>query len=279
MSETESYDRKPRGGGGGFRRGGRGGGKPYDRDGERGGGGGFRRGGFSRGGGGGNRRGGGFRGGRDGGNRFQRGGGSYRSQNWKSAVDHGLMPLPDDVENRLTKLRNSLNAKGTDPEEIKKILRMERRNAENDTKKSVKNACFRCRGFGHKLAECPQAKNDTMSDVCYKCGSTEHKLFECKSSKPGLDFARCFVCSQEGHIARDCPDNRRGAYPRGGSCKICESINHLAKDCPENERNGQDEDGEPEEEYTLDTMGTTGSADAQDFIPIAREKKPKVVRF
>ncbi|XP_015795616.1 zinc finger CCHC domain-containing protein 9 [Tetranychus urticae] len=198
--------------------------------------------------------------------------------NKKTAKDRGLMPLPDDVEAQLVKLRKKLNSSGKPVEEIKQTLRQERRKAENEFRKQLKNACYRCRDPGHKLSECPKAEGDmdTMTDVCFKCGSAEHNLSECKSKKTELDFVRCFVCSERGHISRDCPKNTKGVYPKGGSCKICKSVNHLAKDCPDAVKDGE----EPEEEITLGTLSAKESADADDLSRFNKnKKKPKVVNF
>lgn len=38
--------------------------------------------------------------------------------------------------------------------------------------------CFNCRGYGHKLQDCPNTDN---KGICFKCGSTEHTSRLCKA--------------------------------------------------------------------------------------------------
>lgn len=162
----------------------------------------------------------------------------FRNKCFESRREKGMILLSTKVENKIYKLKRSLNKKGLDPLEIKDIIRKRRREEENKYNKIMAKNCFKCRQSGHFLADCPLNANQSEEgvDICYRCGSPEHKLSECNQRSEGLPFAKCFLCSEIGHLTKDCKQNRRGVYPKGGECKACGSVNHLIKDCPQNQK-------------------------------------------
>lgn len=42
--------------------------------------------------------------------------------------------------------------------------------------------CFKCRGWGHRLQDCPKRTDST--GICFKCGSTEHTSHQCQANVP-----------------------------------------------------------------------------------------------
>lgn len=148
----------------------------------------------------------------------------------------GFRVLKSDVE-RLRELHTKLQKQKVSAEEMKEVLKRERRRAEKNLANSKKNVCYQCRQPGHILADCPQGgggKNKKDRN-CFKCGSKDHSSKECQSKLKGADayrFAKCFVCGQDGHLAKSCPDNPRGLYPKGGGCRFCGSVEHLKSECP-----------------------------------------------
>ncbi|KAL4227292.1 Zinc finger CCHC domain-containing protein 9 [Mactra antiquata] len=144
--------------------------------------------------------------------------------------------------------------------------------------------CFHCRGNGHRMADCPEIKNDVeQGEVCYKCGSTEHRSLNCKVKLPNgeLPFAKCFICQGIGHLSKKCPNNPRGIYPDGGCCNECGSVEHLRRDCPEFQRR------QGINSITLDRIGDIDSADIEAIeteqndvtVKTVKSKKSKVVKF
>merc|ERR1712080_387578 len=78
-------------------------------------------------------------------------------------------------------------------EEMKEVLKKERRKAEKALANSKKNVCFHCRQPGHMLIECPDskmAKKSNMAGKCFKCGSSEHTSKLCPSKLHGADAYR-----------------------------------------------------------------------------------------
>ncbi|XP_075235170.1 uncharacterized protein LOC142332567 [Lycorma delicatula] len=141
----------------------------------------------------------------------------------------GFAVKKEDAE-RLCKLKKDLLNKGVPRKEIETALQVERRRAEKALTREKKVVCFKCRKFGHNMAECPECEDP--NGICFKCGSTEHSVRECRVvQNDSFKFAHCFICQDQGHIARQCPDNPRGLYPKGGACKICGDVTHLKKDC------------------------------------------------
>jgi len=150
----------------------------------------------------------------------------------------GFRVLKEDVQ-RLRDLHAKLEKGKISPNEIKEVLKKERRRAEKSLAKSIKNVCYQCRQPGHVLNDCPQLdlkqNKSKMMGKCFKCGSNEHTSKNCESKLKGADayrFAECFVCKQTGHLAKACPDNPKGLYPKGGGCRFCGSVEHLKSDCP-----------------------------------------------
>ncbi len=139
---------------------------------------------------------------------------------------------------RLRKLHDKMSKEKVSSDEMKAVLKKERRKAERVLANSIKNVCYQCRKPGHLLSACPEkdAITKRLSDgKCFKCGSRDHTSRDCQSKAKGADafkFAKCFVCNQTGHLAKTCPDNPRGLYPKGGGCRFCGSVEHLKSDCP-----------------------------------------------
>uniref|UniRef100_A0A8D8W6X2 Zinc finger CCHC domain-containing protein 9 n=1 Tax=Cacopsylla melanoneura TaxID=428564 RepID=A0A8D8W6X2_9HEMI len=148
-------------------------------------------------------------------------------------VTYDGFPIMKEDAKRLDELKKSLFAKGIPRAEIKKIMKLQRRNAEKALSRAKKRVCFNCRRSGHNLSECPVLNKGEGTGICFKCGSTEHTHFECKVvKKQDYKFAQCFICKEQGHISNQCPDNPRGLYPKGGACKLCGDVTHLKRFCP-----------------------------------------------
>lgn len=166
--------------------------------------------------------------------------GNFRHRLLKKRQDNGIWLLSEKEEAKIYRMKKGMRNKGASAEEIKEEIRLFRKKAELNMKKTDKK-CFKCRKLGHSAASCPTIQNpngrslvsSAANDICYKCGSSEHRLFQCKLTSNELPFASCYICNEAGHISRDCSKNTRGIYPKGGCCKKCSSVNHLIKDCPE----------------------------------------------
>jgi len=144
----------------------------------------------------------------------------------------GFRVLQEDVQ-RLRDLHAKLSKAKVTPNEMKEVLKKERRKAEKMLANSIKNVCYHCRESGHRLGDCP--KMSAKMGKCFKCGSEDHTSKNCQSKLTGADayrFADCFVCGQKGHLAKACPDNPKGLYPNGGGCRFCGSVEHLKSECP-----------------------------------------------
>lgn len=148
-------------------------------------------------------------------------------------VRYDGFPIKKEDAVRLDELKKNLFAKGIPRDEIKKIMKLQRRNAEKALSRAKKHVCFNCRKSGHNLSECPDLHQGEGTGICFKCGSTEHTHFECRvTKKQDFKFAHCFICKEQGHISNQCPDNPRGLYPKGGACKLCGDVTHLKRFCP-----------------------------------------------
>ncbi|XP_046685226.1 zinc finger CCHC domain-containing protein 9-like [Homalodisca vitripennis] len=150
-------------------------------------------------------------------------------------VDFEGFLIKQDDASELKKLRIKLRKQNVPKEQIKAVMKLERRKAEKALAREKTNVCFHCRKFGHKFSDCPEIKDTELSKsgICFKCGSMEHSHFQCKViQSQGFRYAVCFVCKEQGHIARQCPLNPQGQYPKGGSCHLCGEVTHLRKDCP-----------------------------------------------
>jgi len=212
----------------------------------------------------------------------------------------------EDAE-RLQKMAKRLKDEGLPRKDILSMLQGERRKAEKAAKRQRDKTCFKCRRFGHVLAECPNNSNNGTNtsdggvgdalvagsdgDICFKCGSTEHSSRNCKRKGEKFSYATCFVCRETGHIARQCPKNTKGVYPGGGSCDECGAITHLKKDCPEAKNGGGDSGNdadvvvgrienpfvsaeiEPAVAMELDDEETATTEDAGESYPL--KSKPK----
>jgi len=146
----------------------------------------------------------------------------------------GFRVMEQDVKKLRDLVKELQKGKATQAE-MKKVLKRERRKAENSLANFSKKVCFQCREPGHRLSECPKAKVNETVGKCYKCGSKDHTSKTCVSKLKGADaykFADCFVCGQKGHLAKACPDNPKGLYPNGGGCRFCGSVEHLKSECP-----------------------------------------------
>ena len=156
-----------------------------------------------------------------------------------------------------------------------------------------KKRCLFCRKTGHTLAECREARGESVG-ICYNCGSPDHCLRDCPEPRTGdaLRFARCFVCGETGHLASRCPKNSHGMYPEGGACRVCGSVYHKMQDCPlKNKKRagvlvGVDAaaSGDADvDEGDQDTVPSTAAADteANDMTTKKRRTAPrgKVVSF
>lgn len=187
----------------------------------------------------------------------------------------GFLVKEEDAR-ELQVLRKKLKGEKIPQEQIKQIMKLERRKAEKALAREKTKVCFHCRKFGHKLSDCPEVddKDLAKSGMCFKCGSTEHSYFDCKVSR-GQDFrhAVCFVCKEQGHIARQCPLNPQGQYPRGGSCHFCGEVTHLRKDCPK---------AKEEQDSANNAMNKFTTNDLEEAKPVTvkhSQKKKLIVKF
>lgn len=154
---------------------------------------------------------------------------------WVTRLD-GFYIKTEDAE-RIKQLEKDLLSRGVSKQEVRGVIKKERRNAEKSLARLKKKVCFNCRKGGHTLSACPKLMDNGAqvvgNGICYKCGSTEHTHFQCKvNSGQSYKFATCFICKQEGHISRQCPDNPRGIYPTGGGCRLCGDVTHFRRECP-----------------------------------------------
>lgn len=193
----------------------------------------------------------------------------------------------DKLSSLESRLRNLSQKKTTElqlQEAYKKVKRSEDRRLKRIQKKQDELVCYNCRGSGHLMADCPEAKRDIEqgTGICFKCGSTEHSSSRCSVKLPPgkFPYAKCFICGETGHLSKQCPDNPKGLYPMGGCCKICESVEHYQRDCPEL----QSQQGV--KSYCLPTINAHSSVDAEVDIeeisptPVLIKKKgPKTVVF
>ena len=169
--------------------------------------------------------------------------------------------------------RNKMRSEG------RRVKRIEVRNSDK--------MCFNCRKPGHKVADCPESKNDTVrsTNVCFKCGASDHRIHECKVKVPQgkLPFALCFICKETGHISRDCSLNEKGVYPNGGCCNECGSVKHLGYNCPERKNKRKKEEDEKLTSLKLMTSTTNleedETYDEPTDIPKPAKKVKKVVKF
>ncbi|XP_042903507.1 zinc finger CCHC domain-containing protein 9 [Parasteatoda tepidariorum] len=203
----------------------------------------------------------------------------YEKKRLERRKELGIMLLPKNIESKLLRIRKALKKKNLSTEEIKDIMRKERRKAQDEFRKSHANQmCFNCRKPGHLVANCPSNEDNKAASICLKCGSTDHKYTTCKKEITGFPFATCFICKEQGHISRDCPINEHGIYPKGGKCSLCDSIKHLRKDCPtlNSKKKGSS--------VTLNTIDKGTSiddevVDTEQATPKVKMAKPKVVVF
>lgn len=148
----------------------------------------------------------------------------------KHVVDH------KQKQNNITQVNLSEERKGL-LTAVKKETRREDRRVKRIHKRVEEKVCYNCRGTGHSMYECPEAKKDVEqgTGICFKCGSTEHAVSKCRLKLPPgkFPYAKCFICGEIGHLSKQCPDNPRGLYPMGGFCNICESVDHYERDCPD----------------------------------------------
>lgn len=188
-------------------------------------------------------------------------------------VTYDGFPIMKEDAKRLDELKKSLYAKGIPRGEIKKIMKLQRRNAEKALSRAKKRVCFNCRKSGHNLSECPVLNNGEGTGICFKCGSTEHTHFECKVvKKQDFKFAQCFICKEQGHISNQCPDNPRGLYPKGGACKLCGDVTHLKRFCPTLPK-----DSEPTINNFLDEDASTNERISN--VQKAKPQTSKIIRF
>ncbi|XP_014278420.1 transcriptional regulator ATRX homolog [Halyomorpha halys] len=154
---------------------------------------------------------------------------------WVTRLD-GFYIKKEDAE-RIKELEKDLLKRGVSNQEVRAVIKKERRNAEKSLARLKKKVCYHCRKGGHTLSSCPMLEDNGAqvvgSGICYKCGSTEHTHYQCKvNTGNSYKFATCFVCKQEGHISKQCPDNPRGVYPSGGGCRLCGDVTHFRRECP-----------------------------------------------
>ncbi|CAH1406325.1 unnamed protein product [Nezara viridula] len=154
---------------------------------------------------------------------------------WVTRLD-GFYIKKEDAE-RIRQLEKDLLKRGVSKQEVRAVIKKERRNAEKSLARLKKKVCYHCRKGGHTLSSCPMLADNGVytvgSGICYKCGSTEHTHYQCKvNTGDSYKFATCFVCKQEGHISKQCPDNPRGVYPSGGGCRLCGDVTHFRRECP-----------------------------------------------
>lgn len=61
--------------------------------------------------------------------------------------------------------------KGCTEEEVKSTLKLERRKEEKFLKREKSKGCYRCRGFGHRVAMCPENDKEGNTqgvEICFK---------------------------------------------------------------------------------------------------------------
>ncbi|KAG1661119.1 Zinc finger CCHC domain-containing protein 9 [Nymphon striatum] len=191
---------------------------------------------------------------------------------------NGYIDLDPEVEKSIQKLKGTLWNKGFSGEEIRGVIRKERRHAEIVKKREMKKVCFNCRKPGHNLSDCPEISSsaDQSTGICFKCGSTEHSIMQCHIKTSNFPFAKCFICGEQGHLSRKCPDNPRGLYPNGGCCKNCGSVEHFKKDCPKLQDKAT--------ELFVEKISSNASVDAERFNVVKKDtsdavKMKKVVKF
>jgi len=209
-----------------------------------------------------------------------------QSKNNKSSIskDSNSVPKKSDLsvdqKKEIKNLKKRLQAEGVPRSEIWHKMRRERSKGFRRENRRGK-ICFKCRKFGHVVADCPNAGSSADAGICFKCGSTEHMSKDCRNkTRTGQDsfpFASCFVCGERGHLSSNCPDNPDGLYPRGGSCHECGSVRHLRRDCPNLVK--EKEDGN---EVVLHVQDQWGSADAEVETKLPEtiaKQQPKVIAF
>ena len=71
----------------------------------------------------------------------------------------------------------TLAKKGVSKEEIKKVMKSERRKEEKALRRETKRVCLRCRRRGHLVGECPEIEDGYKQMkfcVCYKVSKMNH---------------------------------------------------------------------------------------------------------
>lgn len=198
---------------------------------------------------------------------------------WVTRLD-GFYIKKEDAE-RIRQLEKDLLKRGVSKQEVRAVVKKERRNAEKSLARLKKKVCYHCRKGGHTLSSCPMLEDNGAqvvgSGICYKCGSTEHTHYQCKvNTGNSYKFATCFVCKQEGHISKQCPDNPRGMYPSGGGCRLCGDVTHFRRECPTLQAKSN--------KVTLGLMDQDiETLDGQSNEPISKDptmkRKNKIVKF
>lgn len=191
----------------------------------------------------------------------------------------GFYIKKEDAE-RIRELEKDLLKRGVSKQEVRAVIKKERRNAEKSLARLKKKVCYHCRKGGHTLSSCPMLEDNGAqvvgSGICYKCGSTEHTHYQCKvNTGNSYKFATCFVCKQEGHISKQCPDNPRGMYPSGGGCRLCGDVTHFRRECPTLQAKSN--------KVTVGLMDQDiETIDGQSNKPVSKEpttRKNKIVKF